>query len=42
MKVYSNDEEMTEKKRITQSIIAEFDPQKELKGLQAAIVHRTE
>ncbi|OJG68043.1 hypothetical protein RV09_GL002154 [Enterococcus moraviensis] len=42
VKVYSNDEEMTEKKRITQSIIAEFDPQKELKGVQAAIVDRTE
>ncbi|OTN89916.1 hypothetical protein A5819_002414 [Enterococcus sp. 7E2_DIV0204] len=42
VKVYSNDEEMTEKKRITQSIVAEFSQKKELKGLQVAIVDRTE
>lgn len=42
VKLFSNDEEMTEKKKVSQSIVVEFNEQKEIRKIQAAIVDYTE
>ncbi|MGM0219258.1 hypothetical protein [Enterococcus sp. AZ126] len=42
VKVYSNNEEMEEKKGISQTIIVEFNGQKGMRGIQALIVDNTE